>query len=186
VPRQENGPAAEGSSPNSRGRLAAWVREPVKAALLAVIGALAAAGAGLALGIFKSDPEPSGNVSIQQTLRNQTLRMFRGEATEPGPADAPGTILDVARSSEDTAPGECRLVWSYLDADGPTPVADPSLVSQPAKYVRPDPTSCTAQARIWVPLAAGLEGYENIAVRIDFYAGDHLLSSSTSKTIPLG
>jgi hypothetical protein len=106
-----------------------WAREPAQAGLLAVIGALATAGVGLALGIFKKDPEPSVEVVVEQTLRKQTLRMFRGDATESDGTQAPGTIVDVSRSSRDTAPGGCRLVWSWLDADGPTPVADPSLVS---------------------------------------------------------
>ena len=72
------------------------------------------------------------------------------------------------------------------DADGPTPVADPSLVSQPAQHLRPDPKSCVTQTRLWVPLAPGLEDYEHIAVRIELFAGDHLLSSAMSEGIPLG
>lgn len=183
----EPGANREGATPDlpSR-RKPPWARELGIGALVAVIGALAAATVGIAIGLFKTDPEPSGAVTVQQTLRNQTLQMFLGQATEPGPEDALGLTLDVARSGKDVAPGGCRLVWSILDADGPTPVADPSLVSQPAKHVSPDPTSCTSQARVWVPLTAGLEGYENIAVRVDLFAGDHLLSSSTSETLPLG
>ena len=184
---EEADTSGEGASKVSPGRRKPpWARELAIGAVLAVIGAIAAAAVGLAIGIFRTDPEPSGDVSVRQTLRNQTLRMFRAEAAESRPGEALGLVLDVVRTGKDVAPGGCRLVWSFLDADGPTPVADPSLVAQPAKHVRPDPTSCTTQARLWVPLAAGLEGYENIAVRVELYAADDLLGSATSETVPLG
>lgn len=173
---------AEDAPTDERRKPPAWL---VQGVVLAVVGAVVAWVAGFLPNPF-DDQDPTGEVTIGQTLRSQTLAMFRGEATEPGPNEELGLTLDVARSGEHVKKNGCRLVWTFVNADGPTPVSDPSLVSQPARYVQPDPGSCATQTRLWVPLAASLEGIEHLAVRVELFAGDHLLNSAVSETIPLG
>jgi hypothetical protein len=166
----------------ARRRLPPWL---LQGAVLALVGALIAWAVGFLPNPF-ADDDPSGEVTIGQTLRNQTLAMFHGQATEPRDGEQLGLTLDVARSAEHVEANGCRLVWTFVNADGPTPVADKSLVSQEARDVAPDPSSCTTQTRLWVPLAASLVDVQNLAVRVELFAGDHLLASAVSETIPLG
>jgi hypothetical protein len=161
------------------------VRDVAIAALLAAVGAVVTLGVTAIPKLF-DDPSPSGSVRIVQTLRNQSLDMFNGTTTNMGADDEGGLTLDVSRTGEDVPSHGCRLVWTWLDADGPTPVSDPALVSQPAAHVRPDKSSCSTQARVWVPHGAGLNGYVRVQVRVDLYAGDDFLGSDVTEPIPLG
>jgi hypothetical protein len=161
------------------------VRDVAIAALVAAVGALVTLAVTAVPKLF-DDAAPSGSVRIVQTLRNQTLDMFNGTATTMDEDSERGVTLDVARTGQDVPSDGCRLVWTWLDADGPTPVSDGSLVSQPAAHVLPDKSSCSTQARVWVPHGAGLNGYVRVQVRVDLYAGDDFLGSDVTEPIPLG
>ena len=50
----------------------------------------------------------------------------------------------------------------------------------------PDPRSCMTRTRMWVPLAATLEGVERLAVRVELFAGSHLIGAAVSETVTLG
>jgi hypothetical protein len=162
-----------------------WVRDVGIAALVAAVGALVTLAVTSLPKLF-DDASPSGSVKIVQTLRNQTLDMFNGMATTMDEDSERGVTLDIARAGQDVPSDGCRLVWTWLDADGPTPVSDAALISQAAAHVRPDKSSCSTQARVWVPQSAGLDGYARVQVRVELYAGDHLLGSDVTEPIPLG
>jgi hypothetical protein len=112
--------------------------------------------------------------------------MFYGQATQPRPGEALGLTLDVRRFAEHTSDDGCRLVWTFLDANGPTPVADPSLVNQRARDVDGDPMSCGTLTRIWVPRSVGLDGYDRIRVRVELWDGDRFLGAGSSEEVTLG
>lgn len=161
------------------------VRDLWVAALVAAVGAAVAAAVAAVPSLF-DDPDPRGDVAIVRTLRHQTLDMFEGKASAPADNHDFGVVIEVRRTGEHVPADGCHLSWTWLDADGPAPVADARLVSQEAAHVRPDGKSCSTHARVWVPLSAGLEGYRHVAVRLDLYAADQLLDSDVTETIPLG
>jgi hypothetical protein len=126
-------------------------------------------------------------LQIGETLRNQTLRMFHGEATEARPGEPLGLTLAVQRFSENTPAHGCRLVWSFLDPNGPTSVSDKNLVDQTARDVDGDRTGCHAAAKIWVPLKPSLAKYEKVMVRVELFKGDARLGlPADSEVITLG
>ena len=112
--------------------------------------------------------------------------MFQHQVTQPRPGEALGLTLDVKRFAEHASDDRCRLVWTFLDANGPTPVADPNLVNQAARDVDGDPMSCGTLTRIWVPLPVGLAGYDRIRVRVELWDGDRLLGAGSSEEVTLG
>jgi hypothetical protein len=160
------------------------MRDVAIAALVAAIGAAVTLAVTAVPTLFK-DRSPTGSLRIEQTLRNQSLDMFNGTATTIA-EDEHGLTLDIARAGEDVPSDGCRLVWTWLDANGPTAVAEAALVSQPARYVVPDKSSCSTHARVWVPMDPGLDKYGRVAVRLDMYADEHLLGSDVSEAISLG
>jgi hypothetical protein len=177
-------PAAGADAPDTHAEQPTKRGEPnwlVKAVATAVVGVVVVTVAGVAKKLI-SHTDPSGEVGIEQVLRDQTLPMFLGQATEPGPNDRLGLTLDVSRNGEHVKTNGCRLVWTLLDADVPTEVVS----GQPAKDVRPDPKSCVTQTRMWIPLTESVSTVEHLAVRVELFAGDHLLDSAVSEPIPLG
>lgn len=80
----------------------------------------------------------------------------------------------------------CGLRWTILEAAGPRPVADSSLVDQQARDVKGDLGSCSGTAEVWVPIKRSLGNLFEIAVQIDLYAGQKKLDSDRTETISLG
>lgn len=185
-PPREAQPAGSSETPAAPPTAKAG-REPwlVRGLVLALVGAIIS---WIASGLPRpfDHTEPSGQVTIGNILRNQTLAMFRAQALQPGPGEERGLSLEVRRSAEHVSTNGCRLVWTLLDANGPTPVPDRSLVAQPAKWVSSDPHSCVTDTMLWVPLGPGLGTVDNLAVQVQLFAGEHLLDTATSKPIPLG
>ena len=174
------------ASKPGRGRVPGWAKALLWAALVAAVGALAARAVGFVPNPFADEREPTGTVEVEGVLTNQTLAMFRGEAVEPAPEDGRGLTLDVTRTAEDASDDGCRLVWTILNANGPTPVSDPGLVNQEAEHVAPDPHSCRTATRVWIAYTAGLAAYDNVSVRVELWDGDQLLDSATSDAISFG
>jgi hypothetical protein len=163
------------------------VQQVAIGAAVALIAALVGRAVGIIPNPFGGDgPTPTGRVSVLQTLRNQTLKMFRGEATQPTPDEQLGLTLDVQRSSEHASKHGCRLLWTYLDANGPTVVKDPSLVEQEAREVKGDRSTCQNPASIWIPLSSSLFGYDLIQVRVELWDGNTRLASGLSEEITMG
>jgi hypothetical protein len=157
-------------------------------AVLALIGALIGRAVGVIPSPFAGPGQtPTGAVSIGETLRNQTLAMFRGDDTVQRRGEELGLILAIQRSSANASKHGCRIVWSFLDAKGPTTVSDQKLVNQNAHDVDGDPTACRGAARIWVPLTASLATYDEILVRVEFFDdGTRLGLPADSEHITLG
>jgi hypothetical protein len=163
-----------------------WLRELGIGVGITVLGALAVTLGGRIPGIFRDAAQPSGSVTVVHVEHNQTLRMFRREASKARLEEPVGMTLELRREGHDVETNGCRLRWTYLDMSGPAPVADPALVSQLARDVRPDPHSCVTATRLWVPVTDGLEGYERVAVKVELLAGTHILGSDRSETVTVG
>jgi hypothetical protein len=164
-----------------------WARQLAMAAAVALVGALVGRAIGFIPNPFDGgEPTPTGRVEVVQTLRNQTLEVFRGQKREHRESDPNGFTLEVARSSEHAAGRDCRLVWTYIDANVPTAVGDPRLVDQPATEVEGDARACQNQVRIWIPAPRSLVEYERIQVRVELWHGDTRLASALSEAIPMG
>jgi len=156
-------------------------------AVLALVGAIVGRAIGFIPNPFNGgEPAPTGRVDVVHILRNQTLEVFRGREIGGEESGQNGFTLEVARSSENAAGRACRLVWSYLDANVPTAVADPTLVNQAAEEVDGDARACQNQVRLWTPAPASLAEYELIQVRIELWHGDTRLGSALSEKIPMG
>ena len=157
-------------------------------AALALIGAIVARAVGVIPNPFADGgPGPSGSVDIGETLRNQTLAMFRGDATTPGPGETVGLGLAVQRFSEHTPAHGCRLVWSFIDPSVPAEVSDSTLVNQTARNVVGDATACHGGAKIWVPLKPSLGIYDRVRVRVELFDGDKQLGiPAETEDITLG
>ena len=157
-------------------------------AALALIGAIIARAVGVIPNPFgDGGPGPSGSVEIGETLRNQTLAMFLGNAKTQRPGEMVGIGLAVRRFSEHTSAHGCRLVWSFIDPSAPTEVSDTSLVNQTAHDVVGDAAACSGGAKIWVPLKPSLGIYDVVRVRVELLDGDKQLGlPAETEDIPLG
>jgi hypothetical protein len=131
-------------------------------------------------------PEAKGEIAIDSVDENQTLRQFLGKANEPTPGELLGFVAQVRRTSEHTSKGECSLRWTVLDAAGPRPVSDTSLVNQPPNRIDGDPTACNGEADIWIPMKPTLGAYGAVKLRFVLWHGDTKLDSTDSDAMTLG
>jgi hypothetical protein len=188
TPRPEPSQAAARESPSDNEKEPSWRKQIVIGAALALVGAVAARAVGVVPSPFGHEGlEPSGAIQLGETLRNQTRGMFLGTEVTPQADDEFGLVLDLQRTSENTSPHGCRIVWSYIDPKVPSTVSDKTLVDQPARDVKGDPTACRGGVRIWVPLKPTLDTYERVRVRVELFADDKQLGiPAETEDIPLG
>jgi hypothetical protein len=113
--------------------------------------------------------------------------MFRGTDTQQRPGEPVGVSLALDRSAQNADGDTCRIVWSFLDANGPTPVSDSLLVNRDAKDVDGDRAACSGAARIWVPFTPSLLNYDRLIVRVELFDGKARLGLPVySPVIPMG
>ena len=176
TPRPEPPRAAAGELSRNDEKEPSWTKQIVIGAALALVGAVVARAVGVVPSPFGHERlEPTGAIQLGETFRNQTRAMFLGTEVAPQADEEFGLVLNLQRTSENTSPHGCRIVWSYVDPKVPSTVSDTSLVDQTARDVVGDPTACQGGVKIWVPLKPTLDTYERVRVRVELFAKDKQL-----------
>lgn len=188
TPRPEPPRVAARELPRNDEKEPSWKKQIMIGAALALVGAVVARAVGVVPSPFGHEGlEPSGAIQLGETFRNVTRAKFLGSEGPPQADEEFGLVLNLQRTSEDTSPHGCRIVWSYVDPKVPSTVSDTSLVDQTARDVVGDPTACQGGAKIWVPLKPTLDAYERVRVRVELFAKDKQLGiPAETEDIPLG
>jgi hypothetical protein len=144
-----------------------WTKQVLLGSALALIGEVIGRAVGVIPNPFgHGSSTPSGSIRIGDTSPNEPLAALRHPGAQAETGDRLGVILTVERSSQNTS-GECRIVWTFVDATGPKALGEPKT----ARDMEDDPGACNGATRIWVPFSPSLFSDEEVFVRVELFDG---------------